>query len=318
MIKLGLLLLLFTLLFNVSESLATDCRERISQIVCLVDPLDESNSFTTAYNRPCLDGGEKFSKIFEKHFDQSHSVIKKMYCSLEKIWIENELSTTAYASPIFDQSDNLVGAGIGIKKEFLLEAPGLSSWLSQKDNSSYGNTSAVTINTKKNTHSAIHFALNHEFGHIFDYANKINRYDGPCNAVVFPQDCRPASGSWTHLSWKNAKESNETNNHPLFKRLCFYQCGGEYLANDSAVIIYEELMKTNFASTYSTLNAKEDWAEAFALYLETSGKDLEISATTPLKTFDLSKHFNSHRLKEKRLFIEKFLDSEIIYPGQSL
>ena len=303
-------------LTNSSFSDDSDCRERIAEILCLVNPPDENNPYATMYNRPCLEEGVEFKNIFQAHYDQAHPVIKKLYCSLEKIWIENQLSTTAYATPIYDNSDTLVAAGIGIKKEFLLASPKLGDWFTEKEVTSYGNEkNALSFKTKKNNHSAVYYALNHEFGHILDYANKLNQYETPCGSMTNTKDCQPTQDSWSVLSWKNASQINQENDHPLFRDLCFYQCGGEYISIEKAPLIFEALFKTNFISTYSTINPKEDWAETFAVYLETLDEKLDLNVETPKKTFNLSSHFNSHNLKSKRMFIEKFLNSNIKYPG---
>lgn len=296
-----------------------ECRSRIAEIICIVDPVDYNNPFANQYNRPCLNGGEKFEAIFQSHFDHSNVVIQKMYCSLEKIWIENSLNTTAYASPIYDSSNNLVAAGIGMKRDFLENPLKLNIWFSQKENSSFGQSvdffKFSTDLTDKNF-NAITYAINHEFGHIFDYANKINQYDDDCQLDINPMGCKPKSGSWGELSWLNAKVAKDLNQSQLLSALCFYNCHGEFLEQNKSKLLFEALFKTNFQSTYATINPKEDWAEAFALYLATKSSGLKLKVSTNGKEYDLTEHFLSDRLKSKREFIEKFLKHPVKYPGE--
>jgi hypothetical protein len=297
----------------------SECRSRIEDIICVVDPVDYNNPFANQYNRPCLDGGEKFIKIFQSHFDQSKPIIKRMYCSLEKIWIENTLSTTAYASPIYDSANNLVSAAIGVKRDFLENPLELNMWLAQKENSSFGPESdlfkySAALADKK--YKALSYAINHEFGHIFDYANHLNRYDEDCQLEINPKACVPAPGSWGEISWASATNFSQANESKLLSSLCFYNCHEEFLNPSTASPIMESLLKTNFQSTYATVNPKEDWAEVFAIYLATKDSGLKLKALTKNHEYNLTEHFLSDKLKAKRAFVEKFLNGYIKYPGE--
>jgi hypothetical protein len=295
-----------------------DCRSHIADAVCLVDPVDYNNPYANQYNRPCLPGGEKYASVFEKHFDQSGPMIQKMYCSLEKIWIENILTTTAYASPIYDSSNNLVAAAIGIKKEFIEKPLSMGNWLSSKEESSFGSKRGLinyTHEQKNKKFNAIIYAINHEFGHIFDYANKINQYDEDCLMDQSPGNCIPKEKSWGAISWASAVKPLAQNTIILSSPLCFYNCQGEFVNSDQAGLLFESLIKTNFQSTYSTINPKEDWAEAFALYLATNEAGLNLKVETTGKTYNLTEHYLSQKLSEKRDFVKKFINSKYLYPG---
>ena len=285
------------------------CRAHIKEALCLVDPVDYNNPFATPYNRPCLDGGAKYAAVFQKHFDQANPMIQRMYCSLEKIWIENTLTTTAYATPIYDMSDTLVSAGIGIKKDFIEQSLKMDQWLSLKEESSFGGKPGLikytTVQTDKKL-TAITYAINHEFGHIFDYANKLNRYENH----------KPLPGSWAEISWQDDETPLAENNMSLRSGLCFYICRDEYMNANQSAQLFNELTQTSFQSTYATVNPKEDWAEAFALTLATKEVGFQWQAETQGKKFNLTEHFYSEKLKKKRDFVAAFLKSDYIYPGE--
>lgn len=284
-VKIICVLLILCSLSNASAS----CSDMIINSLCIVDPVNENDPYSNQYSRPCLPGGEKYEKIFRDHYKRSSSLIRKMYCSLEKIWIENDLHTTAYAVPIRDESNKVVAGAIGISRKFLDENPSLQSWMEKKENSSFGGSSVFKfqIKTRKKI-SAVDYALNHEFGHLFDYANDIQK-------------------SWTEI--KNIGLG------PIQKELCFYQCGGNYIAENRGTELMNELLQSTYVSTYASVNSKEDWAETFALYYASSDKGLQIKTQTSESQFDLHQHMNSDVMSEKLNFYRAFIKGSIRYPA---
>lgn len=276
--------------FDFEELMA--CRNLIESTICLVDPVDESNPYSNQYSRPCLPGGQKYQKIFENHFDRSAPVIKRMYCSLEKIWIENELHTTAFAVPIRDDLNNLVSGAIGVSRKFLDSRTGLAKWLSDKEASSFGgheNLLNYKIHSRKKL-NAIDYVLNHEFAHILDYANNITKDE---------------TSSWPMIA---------ITPFMLQKDFCFYQCGGNYIDPSHATDIFRSFMTSSFISTYASLNIKEDWAESFALYHSFESYGLTLALKVGDDIFDLTAHGIS--LEEKKNYYDDFMKSEFRYPGE--
>ena len=295
-----------------AESSLQSCRDRIAEIVCVVDPVDYNIPFSTQYNRPCLDV-PGYADIFEKHFDQSKDLIKKMYCSLEKIWIENEVSTIAYATQILDNSNRLVAGAIGVSRKFLDEKPTFDILLSRKEAASFGSESIELFKYSSklsiNQNFAIFYVINHEFGHLFDYANKLNDFSNCDN-----DDCRPTVGSWGEISWLNNESQLEKNEFPLELQPCFYACNN-FLDIKNSKKIFSKLLESDFPSTYASFNPKEDWAEMFALHLAVE-ENFDWQVETQGHKFDLQAHFYSSKLDSKRAFVQKFLLSSPRYPGE--
>lgn len=320
--SLFLFLTIFSLSFGSASALASpknlDCRKHIAEIVCPVNPVDTDNPYATRYNRPCLPGSKKYIKVFQEHFDHSNAMIQKMYCSLEKIWVENSFLTTADASPIYDESNNLISAAIGISKVFIENPPSLDNWLSMKEEMSFGKKVIIQYKTNlsKKKYAAVHYALNHEFGHLFDYANKLNRYNEDCNLLINPEDCKPQAGSWGEISWMNGKTSLPSNNFSIGAELCFYTCHDEYMDSLKSSLLFDSLTNSGFQSTYASVNPKEDWAEAFALSLAIKEENLTWEVETLGKKFNMRAHFDSELLAKKRKFVSQFLNSKFIYPGE--
>ena len=95
------------------------CRQRIAQLVCLVNP---SQSGGADRSRTCLVGSEKYASHFEGHFDRSPDFVRKMYCYLDRIWIEKGFIGTAYADPLTTSKGKILAGGIGIRREVLESA----------------------------------------------------------------------------------------------------------------------------------------------------------------------------------------------------
>ncbi|MBY0414861.1 MAG: hypothetical protein K2Q18_11880, partial [Bdellovibrionales bacterium] len=236
-----------------------------------------------------------------------------------KIWIENTLGSTAYATPFYDMANNFVSAGIGISRDFVENPKSINDWFSQKEGSSFGkNPDLFLYNTYHHKNfTSLHYALNHEFGHIFDYANRLNRYEGQCSLVSNPEECIPSIGSWGEISWKNGKTPKKEHDFFLRESLCFYQCGGGSMDPKDSSVVMDSLLLTNFQSTYASINPKEDWAEAFALYLGLKEANFSWEVSTQGKVYNLKKHFLSSKLKGKRDFLDKFFKGPIKYPASS-
>src|SRR4051794_32589798 len=91
------------------QSLPTDCRAHIADIVCLVESTQTPQDPMT---RTCLPGSRDYARFFQGHFDRSNPLIQNMYCHLERLFIENQFFATAYATLIVDSSKKVIGGAI--------------------------------------------------------------------------------------------------------------------------------------------------------------------------------------------------------------
>lgn len=309
----------------------TDCRDRIAQIVCLVDPVDSSTPDRDFIKRPCMPGSEHYAEVFERHFDRSPAAIKNMYCHLNKVFIEAQFGGTAFASPVTDANGKIVGGAVGIRKEVLDNPTTYPQWLSWKEETSFGGSKTITgpslnlihYDSNLNTHEMfIDFVLAHEFGHLFDMANRLNqlddcRWEEDANGEEhLVGACTPKPGSWTALSWQQAQTPLPANDYPLRKETCFYFCNGKFLAPADSTTIFNGLVGSNFVSTYAASNIGDDWAESFAYFMMIQAQGFQLSVETHGNFFDLTGHFASDLLASKRTYTESFLRSPFLYPGE--
>lgn len=288
--------------FFASEDLSL-CRARIPQALCLVDPMEgQGDDFD---RRPCEAGGEKYASAFEGHFDRSVPVIQKMYCHLEKIWIEKSFVGTAYAGLVEDASGQVLGGGIGIRREVLESKLGFDDWLSWKEETTFGGSADSRaqrlgiINYQSNRPTPeffLDYVLNHEFAHLFDFTNRLNRTTECRYREKAPGEwervgtCEPLPGSWGELSWKNIAEPLPGNDFPDRAKICFYFCDGKNLATAQAPMI-------------------------FALkFAHEQGLQLGLSANGV--GFDVTSHFLGPKLDTKRQFVDRLIQTGLLYPGQ--
>ena len=316
---------------NFSKNLS-DCRKRIPSLLCWVDPVidDDDSADADGRARPCLKDSEKFASAFEGHFDRSPKLIQEMYCHLDKIWIEKSFAGTAYASPLVDKSGRVIAGGIGVREEVLNSPLSFDDWLSWKEETTFGgdlstNAPRLHIIQYKSNHPTkeffVDYLLDHEFGHLFDFANKLNR-TLPCS---YEKDadgnwkqvgkCTPLPGSWGEISWTDNREVKPAAEFPFREGVCFYFCNGKFVAPANIDAMFSGLMKSTFQTTYASRFATEDWAEAFALVLAHEQLGLSFGAQIGTHFYDLSQHLYSVELEPKRLFVDRFLSGIIYYPG---
>jgi len=306
-----------------------DCRDRIASIICLVEPASDTDS--NLFKRPCLPESSQYQSIFERHYDRSPEVIKKMYCHLERVFVEKSFPASAYASPITDSDGKIVSAAVGIRQEILDSPQSYPHWLTWKEEVSFGGSTSTTapsmnlIHYQSNDNSpdmAVDFIMAHEFGHVFDFVNKFNqlldcKWEKDPNGDMRPVgSCTPAPDSWSALSWAGIFQPLPANDYPLRKETCFYFCNGKFLSPNDSAVIFNGLMGSNFVSTYAASNMGDDWAESFAYYIVTKARGVQLQVETQGIAFDLTGHFHSSYMTTKRTYIENFLQGPFLYPGE--
>lgn len=321
----------------VRKSAVTDlrqCRAEIKNLICLVDPEGDSHQA-----RPCLPTTKNYAAPFEAHFDRSPDLIRRMYCHLDKIYVEKEFFATAYATLVTETNGAIKAGAIGIRETLLTGPVDFYHWLSWKEETSFGgstNTAAPLLGLIKYKGAGVpdemlfDHVVGHEFGHLFDMTAQLNRFDD-CRWTEQPDGswrmegaCTPAAGSWSELSWKGPFEPVADSEFPTRRGLCFYDCNGRFLPPDQAAPLFQQLLGSRFASTYAASSPMEDFAENFAYVLEHRlapwlggrGVTEHLVVEAGAQAFDLTRHFLSERIRPKREYIMKWLAGGPLYPGE--
>ena len=302
----------------------TTCREQIKKAICLVDPMKDDENFKT---RRCLDGGQSYASYFESLYDNYPPALQKMFCSLNRIFIERQFGGTAYASTIDDDQGNSNGAIIGIRKSALDESLSLSTWSSWKEQLSFGGiTDSYTVtpdlpqvitSSTSRTNDFLYFVITHEFGHLFDFANELNKQTNcPDSEEDELPECNMAVGSFGEISWKTNQQIKSESDFINSKGLCFYSCEGKTLNKADVPDLYNSLYRSNFISTYSASNPWDDFAESLAYYMIDKNLNAQyILDTKQVQHYDSISKLSDPVFNAKLKFIEDFLKrSDIIYP----
>ncbi len=310
---------------NSNQNLA-ECRARVAQIVCLVDP----PAFDLT--RTCRPESPQYAKYFEAHFDRSPDFIQRMYCHLEKVFVEQEFFGTAYAMSIGpDPTSPMTSAAIGIRREVLDSNISLDHWLSWKEETSFGGSldsddprlGILQYTTNQPTGETFQdYVLNHEFGHIFDFANHLSakidcRLEQDANGQWdWVGKCLFAPGTFAEISWEKMESPARAKDRFIHQEeLCYYSCKN-HLDPQIAAGIFSSFMGTRFSSLYGGNNYGDDWAEAFTQYIAFLRNGLEMKIEAQGQQFDLREHYLSPPLKIKRDYIENFLRNDPKYPGE--
>lgn len=307
-----------------------DCRARIKTVMCLVDPLPENQNpkqkpEQSPALRPCLPGGEDYAGAFEAIYDQYPESLQKMFCSLERIFVEKEFVGTAYAGLFVDEQGAKHGAVIGVRKSILETPMSLEFWASWKEQLSFGGiydhyelTPGLPFVEAKtsSTNEFLYFVLAHEFGHIFDFANSVNQFSCPNPTSGDDENCLSMDGSWSSLSWRTSGQTNPESDFTNRSKLCFYWCADHPLSPELQDETYVGWLGTNFISLYSSSNPYDDFAESLAyLAIHDHLQPSYVIRSGTGSLFDVVAKFESDTFAAKRTYVEQFLQrADLIYP----
>jgi hypothetical protein len=294
----------------------SSCREQIAKTVCLVEPMKEGEDFQ---DRPCLPGGEKYAAPFEALYDHYPAVLQAMFCSLEKIYVEKQFFGTAYAG----LNENKDAAIMGIRQSVLDENLDLSRWASWKEQLSFGgpkdsygqlpNLPAIASANHLATNDFLYFVVAHEFGHMFDFANDLNRTKN-CNSETW--ECEMEAEGWGSFSWHTSRKAKGPNEFSLRPSLCFYSCETP-LAQQQVAEAYLGLLNSNFLSLYAATNPWDDFADSLAYHvlLQSEGSSYRIDLRQGGIVLDIKARLQSSAFASKRQYLENFLQrTDLKYP----
>lgn len=305
----------------------SSCRERIRQVVCLVDPNSSRGEV-----RRCQPGSERFAAPIEKIYDVLPDKVQKAFCGLDVILIEDNMEALAYAGIVRkDANSDVVGALIGIRRILVDQNYDATSVLGWKEQKAFGIKAPPFAHMPEGPRvdvrlpqslSALHYALVHEIGHIMDFSNDANSFECAANETCNFDDPAPGEfkkfvpkgGSWGSLSWKNILEPKDEFRFPLWDKLCFYGCT-ERLAITDIEPFYSQLAVTNFVTTYAAVSPHEDFAESFTFHVMSLQGEWNYHIETPLAAYPLELKWE--HLQEKNSWMRSFYDGNLKYPRPS-
>ncbi len=286
---------------SAASLLDEDCREKIQETVCVVGG-------STGGDRPCAPESSDYVPLFQRIHDRLPEVLQKMFCKVERIYVEKNIPSTAYASPW--------SSAIGMRKSLLDEKLTFAHWATWKEQLTFGGKldsylvdEALPTFVSNGTHED--FVMNvviHEFVHLFDFANDLNETEG----------FKFKAGSWGEIGWKSNGLPLPSFDFADRKSICFYDCGTSPVAKTKVTAIYNDVYtKTNFLNTYTSRNPREDFADTFAFYYtyELSPDLSYVLETRQGASYDFKQELNSTRLAKKLDYIKGFVGkADLLYP----
>ena len=275
-----------------------DCRAHITKVVCYVEG-------QSGWSRPCLPDSKKYVPVFEALHDRLPPMLQKMFCSLEKLYVEKELESTAYAlrgRPV-----------IGIRASLIDEKLSLTKWATWKEQLNYGGKKdsyatreelpTYTSDTDVTYEDMVFSIIVHEFGHLFDFANDVNDTEGFSGKLK--------AGTYGAIGWETMYKPKAGNDFANRTKLCFYRCGSTLPASTVPAIYGELHDKTNFLNTYTARNPYEDFADTFSFYyfFKLTKHDYKLD-TKQGKVYDMREALASDALAAKVKYLEAFEANE--------
>lgn len=303
-----------------SREKVEDCYAHIEEVMCLVKDNTTKDE--------CLPGGEAYAAPFQELYKNYPPALQKMFCSLDNIYVLETFYATAYAANNVDEQGRVVGANMGIRKSVLDENLSLSKWASWKEQLNFGGDvtgykSAKTLPRhttsaapgKREVNDFLYFVVAHEFGHMFDFANAINRIDAACTG----ESCPFEVDTWGDFSWETPNMAKADQDFENRNGLCFYTCKSNPLSASSVPSVYRGLHRSNFVSTYAASNPYDDFADSlgYVALLDYLQSEYYLDTNSGAR-YDIMAKLRSKRFAEKRQYIYDFLAGSILYPGDGV
>lgn len=310
----------------VVASVSENCRDHIKQIICILPPPQSDKNGPLP--RICEPGGEAYASYFESIYDAYPEVLQKMFCSLRVINIEKQFFGTAYAGLVKDSTGKTIGAEMGIRKSVLDENLDLRTWSTWKEQLSFGGLadryepteglpSIVTETHPGKVSDFLYFVIAHEFGHMLDFANEINKTTS-CTPGTDGQDadCLMTPESWGAISWTSEHKPKLDNDFNHRKDLCFYWCENKFIQAADIPKLYTDLYESEFISIYATTQPWDDFADSLAYFIMNDQLHTQYSIRAAKGfEFDIMAKLKSPRWAKKYRYIESLINNKnLIYP----
>ncbi len=192
---------------------------------------------------------------------------------LAGIFLVDRTFGSARTEGLWGPSDRLVG-GYMVLNATALARPA-NAWASMRENSAFHSTSAdVTIEVileppeTDTPESALRFIFLHELGHVLGMGLGVHGHWAVPN--TFPLTLQ---SPFARLSWQQDERGGLVSpwkqRSPLLTQLRFYRFEAAPLPRSTTPLVYGQLARTDFPSLYGALDAYEDFAETFVLYVHT-------------------------------------------------
>ena len=145
------------------------------------------------------------------------------------------------------------------------------------------------------------YIVAHQFEHLYDWKNQLT----------------DENGAFAKISWATPSAPKPNKGFSGRKQFKFYDATENTFERLNYSKVYKALYKSDFVSSYRSLDPDEDFAETFAHLAIFKSLDTKLEFIEPKsgQEVDIAQRISSGKLSEKVSFINQFLEEDsIIYP----
>lgn len=273
------------------------CEARLREALCVTTG---NSRLLTHYwqSAQCELDSDRYLPTAMEIYDEMPARLRPLYCSLERIFLSDDIRSVAFASAI-RQGDEVVGALIGARKSSFDSGLKASDMITWKEQITFGGSKDFLSRDPKLVQlhydirldhmksDGLFYAVMHELGHVVDFQNNVNR-------------------RWEPLSWvsaSGAKKSAEFLHQP---GVCFYECGSP-LSPEKAFSMYDSMRESAFITLYSGVSSMEDFAEYWVWSILLEQKEVSYRIEVPgHPTIDMNPIFTENaKVRAKMDFVRE-------------
>jgi hypothetical protein len=280
------------------------CEQALTQAVCETNASAQQITYGYASIK-CSPQSSKYVPALMDIYEEMPEKMRASLCSLDRVFISDGITSTAFASSITDSFGNTTGGYIGMRKGTFLSQPTSAQIVSWKEQLAYGGSTVFLANDPKLVQinydlklsvlksDGLFYVLMHELGHLIDFNNHVNSQSS-------------AATAWARMSWENAQTPLADATFTHRDDFCFYNCSS-YLDPRDAKAIYTSLSESGFVTTYAAQTPYEDFAENWAWHMMELSKSPNYTITIPGEgTVDMNQVFKSNAKIQKKIdFVDR-------------
>ncbi len=270
----------------------TSCEKALTRAVCETNATAQQISYR--YNSiQCGAKSAQYVPALMEIYEEMPERMRLSLCTLDRVFISDGITSTAFASSVTDSFGTTTGGYIGMRKATFLAQPTSAQIVSWKEQLAFGGSTEFLANDPKLVQinydlkmsvlksDGLFYVLMHELGHLIDFNNNVNSRSG-------------WSTDWSKMSWSDSESPIASATFLHRDDFCFYNCQS-YLNPSDAKAIYDSLSQSAFVTTYAAQTPYEDFAENWAWHMMEISKSPNYTITVPGQgTVDMNEVFRAN------------------------
>jgi hypothetical protein len=286
--------------FHLVSDERAQCEAHLREALCVNNETMET--LASKWSKvPCDADSADYLPVAMEIYDEMPARIRPLFCSLEKLFLSDNLWSIAFASAI-KKGDKMIGALVGARKSTFTGDVKASALLTWKEQMIYGGSKDFLHNDPNSVQlsygmkldamksDGLFYAMMHEMGHLVDFQNNANK-------------------KWEPISWTTFSAARRDSEYKGQRKVCYYNCGTR-LDLSEAYPMYLSMRESAFITAYSGVNAYEDFAEFWTWNILREFKQSDYRIELPGQpVIDMNPVFENPKVQKKMKFIREVWDS---------